>query len=120
MAILFSKSRLDLRMVCFSRLIPPRDAREYHYMDTTFAFVGLKIRPSHFLKYIEYLIKFVVHEGKANEPIAEFIRGIKDLPEWTFGAQEEVRLLARNYSHLGTYPRQADTRVERVLECTFI
>ena len=61
------------------------------YMDTMFAFVGLKIRPSHFLKYIEYLIKFVVHEGKANEPIAEFIHGIKDLPEWTFGAQEEVR-----------------------------
>lgn len=69
---------------------PFEDARDYQYMDTTFAFVGLKIRPSHFLKYIEYLIKFVVDEGKANEPIAEFIRGIKDLPEWTFGAQEEL------------------------------
>ncbi|KIJ94915.1 hypothetical protein K443DRAFT_109651 [Laccaria amethystina LaAM-08-1] len=69
---------------------PFQDPRDYHYMDTTFAFVGLKIRPSHFLKYMEHLVKFVVHEGKANEPIFEFIRGIKDLPEWTFGAQEEL------------------------------
>ena len=80
-----------------------RDAGDYHYMDTTFAFVGLKIRPSHFLKYTEYLVKFVVHEGKANEPIAEFIRGIKDLPGWTFGAREEVRCLVRNYSHVSAY-----------------
>ena len=68
-----------------------RDARDYHYMDTTFAIVGLKIRPSHFLKYTEYLVNFVVHEGKAKQPTIEFIRGIKDLPEWTFGAQDDVR-----------------------------
>ncbi|EDR00278.1 uncharacterized protein LACBIDRAFT_295809 [Laccaria bicolor S238N-H82] len=67
------------------------DPREYHYMDITLAFAGLKIRPSHLLKDIEYLVKFVVHERKANEPIAEFIRGIGDLPEWTFkGAQDEL------------------------------
>lgn len=70
---------------------PFEDPREYHYMDITLAFAGLKIRPSHLLKDIEYLVKFVVHERKANEPIAEFIRGIGDLPEWTFkGAQDEL------------------------------
>ena len=69
-----------------------RDAGDYHYMDTTFAFVGLKIQPSHFLKYTEYLVNFVEHEGKANEPIAEFIRGIKDLSGWKkYGARDEVR-----------------------------
>ena len=65
-----------------------RDARDYQHMDISLGFLGLKIRLSHHLKYIEHLVNFV-RDGRANEPIDEFIRGFRNLPEWTFGELEE-------------------------------
>jgi hypothetical protein len=66
----------------------PRDARDYHYTDISLGFLGLNIRLSHHLKYIEHLVNFV-HDGRANEPIDEFIHGFRNVREWIFGEEEE-------------------------------